>query len=81
MVRQTRKGTGGKEPRAYFAPMNSSVVNPLQPLSKAPGTATRRKLLLQKTGAEISTGLARPGARAVVPLPAVANRKEREGCY
>ena len=73
MVQHTRRGTGGKELRAYFALMNLSVVNPLQPLSKVPGTAAHRKLLLQKTGVEISMRLARPGARAVVPLPEVAN--------
>lgn len=37
-VQRTRKGTSSKEPLAYLALTNLSVVNPLQPLSKALGT-------------------------------------------
>lgn len=79
MVQHFQKQTSGKEPRVYFALMNFHIVNPLQPLSKVPGTAVHGKCLLHNTRAEISMRLAWPGTRALA-LPERRGKGATEGC-
>lgn len=62
-----------------FALMNFHIVNPLQPLSKVPGTAVHGKCLLHNTRAEISMRLAWLGTRALA-LPERREKGATEGC-